>query len=64
MPITTFPLRTATVAGAVVVCHAVGRLSTLFLGHDGPKRHACSCAVAINFVILSPSGLSGTNPLL
>ena len=55
MPITAFPLRTATVAGVVVGCHAVGRLSTLFLGHDGPKRQACSCAVAINFVILSPS---------
>ncbi len=56
MPITAFSLCTVTVARAVVVCHAVGRRSTLFLGHDGPKRHACSCAVAINFVILSPSG--------
>ena len=56
MPITAFPLCTVTVAGVVVVCHAVVRRSTLFLGHDGPKRHACSCAVAINFVILSPFG--------
>ena len=31
MPITAFPLCAATVAGAVVGCHAVGRLPTLFL---------------------------------
>lgn len=55
MPITAFPLRAAAVAGAVVVCHAVDRLSKLFLLYVCPKRHACSCAVAINFVILSPS---------
>ena len=64
MPITAFPLRTATVAGAVVVCHAVGRRSKLFLLYVCPKRHACSCAVAINFVILSPSGLSVPELLL